>query len=335
MFAIGLVVLAGCRGGDDGPTRDAAAAPAADAATCDPARTTDAGPVPRTVTVGGLEREYVVHLPPGYDGAEPAPLVVNLHGFGGDIAGQDTATDLPDAAGDRGYIVVTPQGAPLDVPDDSPAAASAAGFEGVAFWNFFGSDPGEVTVNGVTVPLADLATDDVGFIDALLDALTDEYCIDADRVFSTGMSNGAGMSTTLACELGGRFAAIAPVAGVNLSGACPGDDPVSVLAIHGDADAIAGYDGSSLMGFDLGNPSVPDRMEAWASFDGCDLDPAVDDSTQGLTVTRWTGCDDGTEVELRTLAGWGHDWPRAAAPTQPGVIDATEVILDFFDAHGR
>jgi poly(3-hydroxybutyrate) depolymerase len=61
----------------------------------------------------------------------------------------------------------------------------------------------------------------------------------------------------------------------------------------------------------------------------------VTESTPGLAVTRWSGCDDGTAVELWTLAGWGHEWPRAGAPTQPGVIDATEVILDFFDAHGR
>ena len=327
--------MAGCRGGSDAPGDDAVAPAGADPveAVCEPARSTDAGPAPRTMAVGELEREYVVHLPPGYDGTEPAPLVFNLHGFGGDIGSQDTSTDLPALAGERGYIVVTPQGAPLEVPDDAPDAARTAGFEGLAFWNFFGSDPGQVTVNGATIPLADLGTDDVAFIDTLLDTVSDEYCVDAGRVYSTGMSNGAGMSTTLGCELGDRFAAIAPVSGVNLSGACPGDDPISVLAVHGDADPIAGYTGSSLMGFDLGNPSVPDRMAAWASFDGCDAEPTVDESTPGLAVTRWSGCDEGTAVELWTLAGWGHEWPRAEATSQPGVIDATAVILDFFDAH--
>ena len=330
-------MAAGCRDGGAAPN-DAALAPAGadpSAADCGPGRGADVDPGPRTIAVGGLRREYVVHLPPGYDGTEPAPLMFNLHGFGGDIASQDTTTDLPELAGERGYIVVTPQGAPLDVPDDAPAAARTAGFDGLAFWNFFGSDPGEVTVNGATVALSDLGTDDVGFIATLLDTVSDEYCVDADRVFATGMSNGAGMSTTLGCELGDRFAAIAPVAGVNLSGACPGDDPVSVLAVHGDADPIAGYAGGSLMGFDLGNPSVPDRMAAWASHDGCEARPAVDESTPGLAVTRWSGCEDETAVELWTLAGWGHEWPRATVPTEPGVIDATDVVLDFFDAHTR
>jgi polyhydroxybutyrate depolymerase len=336
LLSVALVAaLAGCRGGVDDPHGNSATPTGADAtAVCDPPRSTDPGPVPRTISVGGLEREYVVHLPAGYDGTEPAPLVVNLHGFGGDIEDQDQTTDLPDAAGERGYIVVTPQGAPLDVPVDSAAAAGATGFEGLAFWNFFGSDAGDITVNGETIPLPDLGADDVAFIDTLLDTVAEQYCVDDHRMFATGMSNGAGMSTTLGCELGDRFAAIAPVAGVNLSGACLGDEPVSVLAIHGDADPIASYAGNSLMGFALGNPSVPDRMATWAAFDGCDARPAVDDSTAGLVVTRWSGCDDGTEVELWTLAGWGHQWPHATSRDQPGVIDATEVVLDFFDTHG-
>jgi polyhydroxybutyrate depolymerase len=335
-LALCLAVAAGCRGAD-APVSDAPAPAATEAAPtkCGPARGADAGAEPRSIAAGGLQRDYVVHVPPNYDGSEPAPMVFNLHGFGGDIASQDASTDLPALAGERGYIVVTPQGAPLDLPDDAPVAARDAGFEGLAFWNFFGSDPGEVTLNGATIPLAGLGADDVAFIDTLLDTVGAEFCIDAERVFSTGMSNGAGMSTTLGCELGDRLAAIAPVAGVNLSGTCPGDDPVSVLAIHGDADPIAGYAGGSLMGFDLGNPSVPDRMTEWASFDGCGPEPAVDESRPGLVVTRWSGCEDGTVVELWTLAGWGHEWPRAEGTSRPGVIDATSVILDFFDAEGR
>jgi polyhydroxybutyrate depolymerase len=167
----------------------------------------------------------------------------------------------------------------LSVPADAAGVPGSAGFDGVSFWNFFGSsDPGTLTdCGGPTLSIPASRPDDVGFIDRLLDTMLDEYCVDSGRVFATGMSNGAGMSTTLGCELGDRFAAIAPVAGDNLSGACPGDDdPVSVLAIHGDADAIAGYGGNNLLGFQLGNPSVPDRMAAWAAYDGCEVGPTID-----------------------------------------------------------
>ena len=46
-------------------------------------------------------------------------------------------------------------------------------------------------------------------------------CIDPDRVYSTGISNGAMLSTLLACRLPGKLAAIAPVAGVNVTRVCP------------------------------------------------------------------------------------------------------------------
>jgi poly(3-hydroxybutyrate) depolymerase len=66
----------------------------------------------------------------------------------------------------------------------------------------------------------------------------------------------------------------------------------------------------------------------------CDPEPTVDHSTSGVVITRWSGCDAGTAVELWTLPCGSHEWPRQASPTNPGGIDATEVVLDFFHAHG-
>lgn len=67
---------------------------------------------------------------------------------------------------------------------------------------------------------------DVAFISALLDKLESKYKINIDRVYATGMSNGAIMSYRLACELPDRFAAIAPVAGTLFVG-CDSTTPVS------------------------------------------------------------------------------------------------------------
>jgi polyhydroxybutyrate depolymerase len=286
----------------------------------------------QTLEVDGQEREYVVHLPEGYDGSEPAPLVLNLHGFGGTIEGQDESTDLPAQGNQRGYVVVTPQGLPISIPSEAPGGEQAQDFEGMAFWNFFGSSGvefgGDATVPGLEA--GEIGVDDVAFFSQLLDELEAELCIDPDRIYSTGMSNGAGMTTTLGCELGDRLDAIAPVSGVNLTGACPGDTPVPVRAIHGDADDVAAYDGNSLMGFELGNPSVPERMVAWAEHNGCRPDPeAAEDGS--VTVLTWDDCADGASVQLFTIHGWGHQWPRAASPSEPGALDATPVVLDFFD----
>lgn len=47
----------------------------------------------------------------------------------------------------------------------------------------------------------------------MLDALGREPCVDARRVYATGLSNGGVMAHRPGCELSDRIAAIAPVAG--------------------------------------------------------------------------------------------------------------------------
>lgn len=343
LLLVAVLVAAGCSA-DDGPGR-AADAPPDDAASatgdgsdgqtvaCEPARPAEPGAVDRTFEHDGLTRDYRLTVPEGYDGSEPVPLVVNLHGFGGSAAAHDEATGIPDAAGQRGWLVVSPQGSGLSVPEGTPEAEAAAPFEGIPFWNVFG--PGQVDFGGDAPglpPGTTLDVDDVDFLDSMLDELSTELCVDADRLFAVGHSNGAGMSITLACELGDRLAAVGAVAGVNLTGVCDGEDPLSVLAVHGDADEVVVYEGGSLLDFELGNPSVPDRMDQLAERSGCDPAPRPAEAPEGVERQRWEGCDGGTAVELWTIAGWGHDWPGAASPAEPGVIDATEVVLDFFES---
>jgi polyhydroxybutyrate depolymerase len=306
---------------------------------CTPARRADPGTVERTLQYGGLHRLYQLTIPRRYNGRRPAPLVLNLHGFLGTGEDQNRDTDLPAVAGKRGYVVVAPDGGPLKVPlGIVPGAESAGEFEGKPFWNIF--SPGQVDFGpprgqNLGIDSSVIGADDVGYIAHLLGSLSAELCLDADRLYATGMSNGAGMATTLGCALDGRLAAIAPVSGVNLTGKCLGDRPVSVLAVHGDVDDTALYGGNGLLGYQFGNPSVPERMALWAQRNGCDPAPKTKHPPRGLTVEHWRGCAAGTDVELWTIAGWGHEWPRAKSSDDPGRIDATRVVLDFFDAHRR
>jgi len=69
--------------------------------------------------------------------------------------------------------------------------------------------------------------------------------IDRHRVYVTGMSNGAMMSYTLACELSDRITAIAPVAGDLPAVPCRPARPISVLAINGTADPLVPYTGGT------------------------------------------------------------------------------------------
>jgi polyhydroxybutyrate depolymerase len=246
---------------------------------------------------------------------------------------------MPALAGRRGYVVVAPDGGPLKIPLNLvPGAENAGQFEGMPFWNIFAPGPvdfGPPHGQNLGLDSSAVGADDVGFVSQLLDTLSGTLCIEARRVYVTGMSNGAGMASTLGCNLGHRLAAIAPVSGVNLTGTCPGDAPVAVLAVHGDADDTAAYAGNGLLGYHFGNPSVPERMAQWAEHNHCDPTPTTKHPHKGLTVERWRSCAPGSAVALWTIAGWGHRWPRAHSADDPGRIDATRVVLDFFDAHRR
>jgi polyhydroxybutyrate depolymerase len=285
----------------------------------------------------GLDRSYRLTIPPG-SGDEPAPLILNFHGFGSSSGQQDAMSNLPEAAGARGYVVVSPQGAPLRIAAGAPQAEQAADFEGLAFWNVFGGeqvDFGDRDASGLAaIDPAEIGADDLGFVDALLDSLEERLCVDPSRVYATGMSNGGGMTAALACELGDRITAAVPVAGVNLTGVCTGSRPVPVRAIHGDADSLVLYTGGSLAGFELGNPSVPDRMAQLAEVNRCDAEPkAAPQSGGAVTVSRWEGCARGADVELWTVHGGAHVWPTTGAGGPAGAIDATDLALAFFDAH--
>jgi polyhydroxybutyrate depolymerase len=334
VIAVLLLVAAATAAAPGDPAGGATGAPR-----CAPARRANPGTAQQTLPYGGLERQYELTIPKGYDGRRPAPLVIDLHGFGGTGNSQNRDTDMPAIAGKRGYVVVAPDGGPLKIPlDIVPGAENAGQFEGMPFWNIF--SPGAVDFGpprgqNLGLDSSAVGADDVGFVSQLLDTLSVTLCLDADRVYVTGMSNGAGMSSTLGCNLGNRLAAIAPVSGVNLTGTCPGDTPVAVLAVHGAADDTVPYDGNGLLGYHFGNPSVPERMAQWAELDRCNPKPTTKHPHKGLTVERWRGCTAGTDVELWTIAGWGHKWPRARSTSEPGRIDATRVVLDFFDSHRR
>lgn len=172
--------------------QNAAATPgAAEAAAgpCSTPRPHAAGDSNGSVTSGGLEHTYILHIPPAYTGDAPLPLVINFHGFGSNARDQANYSGLPAHADDEGFIVVSPNGT------GSPQR-----------WTF----PGLGSV------------DEVAFVGDLLDKLEAELCIDSAQVYAAGMSNGAAITTFIACGLPDRITAIGAVAGPR---ACGTSDP--------------------------------------------------------------------------------------------------------------
>src|SRR5207302_11412182 len=123
--------------------------------------------------------------------------VLVLHGTGGTAAWTLGETGWADKADREGFLLALPEGLRPDLSKpphflDNPQV-----------WN----DGSPLLIRG------EPRGDDVGFIDAVVDAAGAEFAVDPRRVYATGFSNGAGMVFRLGAERAGRFAALAPVAG--------------------------------------------------------------------------------------------------------------------------
>jgi polyhydroxybutyrate depolymerase len=242
---------------------------------------------------GQRQRGYGLFVPPGYDGHQRLPLVLDLHGSGGSSAGQarNSGLEMVSASGER-FIVAT-----LDAVD--------------ARWN---------------VPIQNGRPDDVAYVSDVIEHVAARVCTDLALVYATGFSGGARMTSLLGCKLGERIAAIAPVSGLRLPGAGCNGRPVPVLTFHGLADPQNTYDGHVPDRGEEWLESVPEALAGWARHDSCKGDAILDDPPGPLSTMRYEGCADGAEVRIIRIDGLGHAWTRKE-------VDTTVVMWQFFKSH--
>jgi polyhydroxybutyrate depolymerase len=250
-----------------------------------------------TLAFGGLDRTYVVHAPTGVD--HPAGLVINLHGSGETGSQQASLTNYNAVADQHGFAVVYPDGIDLSWADG----------------------------RGASIPDR-TGVDDVGFLVALADRLTDDLKIDPGKVFATGLSAGAFMAMRLACDRADVVAAIAPVAGsLGSAASCAPSRPVSVIATNGIADPVVPYNGGGMVG--RGGPSdivAPQAMAGrWRDLDHCPSAPVEDAPSPEVHRFTAAGCANGTEVVFVGVDGGGHEWFGGAS----------DVSAQFFATHAR
>jgi polyhydroxybutyrate depolymerase len=277
----------------------------ASAATCPAGAST--GLSVQTMTSGGVQRSYRLYLPTSYDASTPLPLVLNFHGFSSNAWQQERYSGFIDIAEREGFVLVTPDGT------STPRR-----------WYIYGKwERGYV--------------DDFAFTEDLIDEVSASICIDQARVYATGISNGAAMSSLLGCK-SDRIAAIGPVAGSPYSALlCRNAGPVPVIAFHGTDDALVPFDGGN--GGRLGLPVTPVRenMLGWAEHNGCDLTLQTERIASDVVLERYTNCDEGADVLLYVIEGGGHTWPGARDVPWLGntthSISASELIWSFFEAH--
>ena len=271
-----------------------------DRAACEPAKPHAAGTVTLTLAAA---RTALLHVPADYDGTEEYPLVFSWHGYGSNAADHIAYADFRPLSESEHFLVVVPQGA------GSPTRFNlGAGIVG--------------------------DTDDVAFANEILDRVATDYCLDESRVYSSGVSNGAGMSALLACRQPDRFAAIGMNALLLLPEPCASPPP-AVLGMMGNADLVVPFQGGRVNCCD-GWPIAPagETMTSWAAHAGCDGDGRTKEIADHVERTTWTGCDGDVEVQYYVIDGGGHTWPGGPDTSQLGPtnqeIDASKVMWDFF-----
>jgi poly(3-hydroxybutyrate) depolymerase/CubicO group peptidase (beta-lactamase class C family) len=282
------------------------------------------------IEVKGVQRTYMVRVPPVRDEEGKALAVVMMfHGGGGNAKGVMWDTSWHEKADAEGFIAVFPEGTP---PDPSKPGK----FKGnPQTWND-GSKRSNLVAVQRKVP-------DVAFVSALLDDLGRRLPVDERRIYATGFSNGASMSFRLARELSTRIAAAAPVAGCDWMADVKPERFVPLLYITGTADPLNPIKGGEIriMGKFYGK-KTPTRLmiEGWVRRAGCPEEPRVVCDREGTKGLAWGNPGEEPRVVYYTLEGHGHHWPGGKTML-PGFlagencakVSATDLIWEFFIKH--
>jgi polyhydroxybutyrate depolymerase len=267
-------------------------------------------------TIGG-DRPAIVEIPRDYDPSVSHPLLIVLHGFGpytGVI--QSAFFGVTDMVDEKDFVLILPDGTLNE--------------DGDRFWNgaTYCCDP-------------DDAVDDVGYLSGLIEEAKGIYNIDANRVYLIGHSNGGFMSFRMACEASELITAIVSLAGSTFADGMdcqPATQPVSVLAVHGTADATILYEG-----VEDAYPSAVESVEFFAAAAGCDtasssvvgevdlVESVPGDETE--QVEYEAGCQGGVDAALWTI----RDGPHVPFFYQPGSGEAAfaDLVTDWLLEHTR
>ncbi len=277
---LGVLALVAAACGDD--------ATSGNASICD-GKTAVAGTREVVIASGGRDRRFVLSVPASALTGRPAPLVLAYHGVGSTPEAFLAVSDFESKAAAEGFVV-----------------AAGAGVD--RSWNA-----------GVCCdPAAALDVDDVGFTRDMIAAIEDEVCIDSDRIFATGFSNGGAMTFRLACQAADTLAATAPVAG-GIASSCEPARANSVLIVQNVDDPV--------VPFVLGEVA----FDQLAGSNGCGAERTSSAPASNASCEAAPSCDQGTTTQLCAIAGISHVWPGGATDPE-GPYRATDEIWTFFQS---
>lgn len=269
-----------------------------------------------TIIVDARERSYTLALPAAYADSPSVPLIIAMHGGGGNSAQFEASSLLTPKADAAGFAVVYPNGV-------------AGGALNLQTWNGGGCCGYAVEAN----------IDDVKFVRLMIESLLSRYKIDPRRIYATGHSNGAIMAYRLACELPERIAAIAPNAGELMLADCAPARPVPILHMHSKLDTNVPYLGGVGTGISgVTFPSLETTMTRWVAINRCATPSTKVVVASAYLREYWGGCEAGSALEYYLTDDGGHAWPGGEPGSRMGdtpskVINANDLLLAFFGAH--
>jgi polyhydroxybutyrate depolymerase len=257
----------------------------------------------------GRTRRYWVFQPELPDGADPLPLVINLHGFSESAALEAYRSDMNAFAEKKCFIVCYPEGTGLR-----------------RAWNTDGRK----------------RADDIGFISTLIDTLISNYNVDTSRIYLVGFSNGGQMAMFAGAALSERIAGIA-VAGAGISqeqlDRLNLEGPVRLISFNSRNDPASIYEGCKYKG--VFYPPIYEIISSWAKKCGCNRGPDSTIFDGGVLKIRWHNDSTGMEVVLWVTPEGGHTWPGGRGIPFPGgsrpnqKINSNELMWEFYKANRK
>jgi poly(3-hydroxybutyrate) depolymerase len=244
---------------------------------------------PISITVNGSQRRYILNVPTNYDNTKPYKFVLAIH----QLNGNDVETYKENYYGllslsNNTTIFAAPNG----VNGSTPCSGTGSGDSGCGWPS---------------------GNNNMQLMDAVVKQVTDNFCVDTNRIFATGWSYGASMSYEVACErpLGGPTAtatwgvrAVATYSVAQLSGSCKpsASYPVAYYLSHGTHDSVLGYSGGIAL------------AQTWSNADGCTWQTPTQVTSGTHVCTKMAGCKSGYPVEVCSFNGDHTPWPDSQAP---------------------
>ena len=271
----------------------------------------------KTINVNGVTREFILYIPSTYDSIDTVPLMLNFHGWTMSASDQMNLSDMRALAESEKFILAYPQGTKFKNR-----------FYGSTHWNV-----GSWTTGSTS--------DDIGFVDKLIDNISVNYNIDLERIYACGYSNGGFFSHELACNLSNKIAAIGAVS-ANMSTRtkdnCNPSHPTPLITVSGTNDNEVSYDGTNFEG----QISHNEVLNYWINYNQTDSSANISDlpninTADGSTVKlyQYKNGNNDVEIEHFKVINGGHDWPGSLGNMD---IDANSIIWRFvsqFDIHGK